>query len=78
MDDELNPEGDLGMIILDETTSTPPEQVDDIIISDDLLCVGTGEHPKRSLFWTTVNIQNKCVWALADSESCRNLIARKL
>ena len=68
----------MNMVMLDGTGTPPPEQVDDIILTDDLLCIGANESPKKSLFWTRVNIQNQCVWALADSGSCRNLITEKL
>ena len=33
---------------------------------------------KRSLFWVVVQIQIRCLWALADTGSCRNLMTESL
>ena len=52
LDEEVEP----NLILVDDTVHLPPEQVDDIIVSDDLLCIGADENPKRSLFWMTVNV----------------------
>ena len=65
------------LLLIDIESADPPGEIEDIILTDDLLCIGSDENPRRSLFWTTLNVENRCVWALADTGSCRNLISEK-
>ena len=40
-----------------------------------MLCNSFAENAKRLLFWVTTCIQDKHIWALADTGSCRNLMS---
>ncbi|KAF0096477.1 MAG: hypothetical protein FD144_5878, partial [Rhodospirillaceae bacterium] len=63
------------MHIVDET---PPPTPASVLITDDLLCAGPEAAPHRSLFWTVINIQDRSLWALADTGSSRNLCSETL
>ena len=52
-------------------TATAPE----IFTSDDVILTNSEPSCKRSLFWVTASVQDKNVWTLADTGSCRNLMS---
>ena len=54
-----------------------PKEAPSVYTSDDILCANVKSSAKRLLFWVVTSIQNKNLWALADTGSCRNLINEK-
>ena len=51
-----------------------PLQVPLVHTSDEFLFAHSECSAKRSLFWVNVGLQDRNIWALADSGSCRNLV----
>ena len=54
-----------------------PNKAPSIFTSDDMLMTNVKQSAKRLLFWVITSIQNRNLWALADTGSCRNLMSEK-
>ena len=52
-----------------------PQNATPFSTSSDMLAARSDCSSKRTLFWTPVLVQNRSLWGLADTGSCRNLIS---
>jgi len=72
-----DPTKNCGSESVNENVLNHSTQAPNIYTSDDILCANVKNSSKRLLFWVIVSLQDKNIWALADTGSCRNLVNEK-